>query len=230
MIVYVDKSNNLFQMPAYTRPGKSNAIKRDMKKVIGTLLLLIAVTFFSCKKDSVKPAAAATDKQVSAGTNKTSQVTTSSPVANDSLNNVKGIMKLQLAKDSINSDDILINFDPNSQTSYVPGMDAPTFQGFGKVSLSSISSNNVPMSIYTLPLTAKGDKIALRVNAETDGVYTLNLTALKSIPKAYDLWLMDKYKKDSVELRYNRIYAFNIYKADTSSFGVNRFKLVIRTH
>jgi hypothetical protein len=55
------------------------------------------------------------------------------------------------------------------------------------------------------------------------------MMALNAVPQAYDLWLIDGYKKDSLELRYNNTYAFNIIKADTNSFGANRFKLAIRT-
>ena len=197
-----------------------------MKKIVG-ILVLISVISVACKKSSVKPEN--TTVNTSAG-NTTGQSTSNSTTVVDSANNVKGSVSLQLAKDSINSDNISINFDPNSQAAYTPGMDAPTFQGFGQVSLSSISSNNIPLSIYTLPLSPKGLKISLSVSAQSDGIYSLNLKGLRSVPRVYDLWLMDCYKKDSVELRYNHNYAFNIYKADTSSFGKNRFKLVIRTH
>ncbi|MBS1530205.1 MAG: hypothetical protein JSU01_07855 [Bacteroidetes bacterium] len=202
-----------------------------MKKLIGALVLLIAVAFVSCKKNIIKPdnTSGSTSQQISTGNSGDSKGTTNATPADDSLNNVKGIIRLQLALDSINCDNILLNFDPNSQPVYTPGKDAPTLMGFGKVSLSSFSSNNIPLAIYTLPLTQKGVKIRLAVNAQSDGLYTLNMKAIQSIPQAYDLWLMDGFKKDSVELRYNKSYAFNIIKADTGSFGVNRFKLVIRT-
>jgi hypothetical protein len=39
---------------------------------------------------------------------------------------------------------------------------------------------------------------------------------------------MDKYKKDSLDIRNNAAYAFDIDKSDTGSFGSNRFALVIR--
>jgi len=198
-----------------------------MKKVFGALLVVVTLAFFSCRKNTVKP------RETTGNTNQQetsiSQGTTNSTPAPDSLDNVKGWLRLQLTKDSINADNILVAFDPSAQTTYVPGKDAPTLQGFGQVSLSCLSSNNVPLSIYSLPLTSKGVCIGLRVNAQHDGIYTMNLKDLKSIPEAYDLWLMDKYRKDSVELRYNNAYAFNIIKSDTSSFGLNRFKLVVRT-
>ncbi|HEX3385427.1 MAG TPA: hypothetical protein VHS53_09575 [Mucilaginibacter sp.] len=201
-----------------------------MKKIIGAVVLLTLAAFVSCKKDTIKPGTTSGNAQQVSTVNTDTKGTASTTAADDSLNNVKGIVRLQLAQDSINCDNILINFDPNSQAVYTPGKDAPTLLGFGKVSLSSFSSNNIPLSIYTLPLTQNGVKIRLAVNAQKDGVYMVNLKAIQSIPQAYDLWLMDRYRKDSVELRYNHTYAFNIIKSDTSSFGVNRFKLVIRTH
>jgi trimeric autotransporter adhesin len=196
-----------------------------MKKAIGAILL-ITVVFFSCRKSSVKPTTQTSDPT---GTVLVSQGGTTTTAANDSLTNVTGYLRLQLAKDTINTDNILITFDPSAQTAYVPGADAPTLAGFGQVSLSSLSSNNIPLSIYTLPLTPKGVKIGLKVNSQADGVFTLNLKEIHSIPEAYDLWLIDGYRKDSLEIRYNNTYAFNIFKADTNSFGTNRFKLVIRT-
>ncbi|MBS1504803.1 MAG: T9SS type A sorting domain-containing protein, partial [Bacteroidetes bacterium] len=58
--------------------------------------------------------------------------------------------------------------------------------------------------------------------------YTLGLAELKAIPQLFELWLMDSYKKDSVELRHSGSYSFSVAKSDTSSFGTNRFSLVIR--
>ena len=39
---------------------------------------------------------------------------------------------------------------------------------------------------------------------------------------------MDKYKGDSLDMRQNITYRFNIYKTDSTSFGSKRFTLVIR--
>jgi len=195
-----------------------------MKKAIGAILL-VTLIFFSCRKSPVKPT---TQTSSTTGTVLVTQGGTTTTNANDSLNNVTGSVRLQLAKDTINTDNILITFDPKAQTAYVPGEDAPTLQGFGVVSLSTLSSDNIPLSIYTTPLTPKGLNIGLRVNAQSDGIYSLSLMALKSVPEKYDLWLIDHYQKDSLEIRYNHTYAFNIFKADSGSFGSKRFKLVIR--
>jgi len=66
------------------------------------------------------------------------------------------------------------------------------------------------------------------VNANTDGIYSLTLKDIVSVPRLYDIWLMDKYKNDSLDMRQNLTYHFNILKSDTNSFGSKRFTLVIR--
>jgi len=39
---------------------------------------------------------------------------------------------------------------------------------------------------------------------------------------------MDAYRKDSLDMRHNSTYAFNVMKSDTNSFGSRRFSLVFR--
>jgi hypothetical protein len=51
---------------------------------------------------------------------------------------------------------------------------------------------------------------------------------INAVPNTYSLWLMDGYKKDSLNMRLYPTYAFNVYKSDTTTFGSNRFKLVVR--
>jgi len=42
------------------------------------------------------------------------------------------------------------------------------------------------------------------------------------------VWLIDKYKKDSLDLNNNTTYAFDVNLSDTASYGSNRFTIVIR--
>jgi trimeric autotransporter adhesin len=197
-----------------------------MKQKIGILLFSSCIFFTACKKSAVKPSSESTQGVTGKGTGISPQGT--SAVNSDTVgNNVTGYMRIQLAKDSINSDNVLVAFNPAAKTIYVSGEDAPTLQGFGAVSLSSLSSNNIPLAINTLPLTKAGLKIALKVNAQASGIYSLNMIAIKNIPSVYRIWLKDNYQKDSLDYRANPTYSFNINTADTTSFGSNRFKLVI---
>ncbi|HVW13349.1 MAG TPA: T9SS type A sorting domain-containing protein [Mucilaginibacter sp.] len=137
-------------------------------------------------------------------------------------------LKMLLAKDSINADNTYIGFRNTAGSAYDPAYDAPYKPGLGEVSLASISSDNQQLAINyrALPLTTETIKLA--VNTVADGSYFLKLAELKSIPQLFQLWLMDNYKNDSVDLRQNNSYRFTVIKSDTGSFGSNRFSLVIR--
>ena len=198
-----------------------------MKLRLGALLLSSCILIAACKKNGIEPAAQTT--QITQTKGAVSSISTQGTENIDTVgNNVKGFLRLQLTKDSINSDNVLIVFDPTASTAYVGGEDAPTLQGFGVVSLSSLSSDGIPLAINTLPLTNKGLKIGLKVYARNDGIYSLDMKTIKNIPDMYDIWLIDNYKSDSLQYRTYPSYHFNVATADTASFGSNRFKLVIR--
>lgn len=201
------------------------------------MILLSGIFLTACQKSNVTPDTVQT-QPVQTTNPVTKPITQGTGIANtgssassttDAGSSVTGSMRLQLAQDSINTDGILFDFDPKASASYVRGEDAPSMSGFGLVSLSSLSTDRVPLAINVLPLTTKGISIGLRVNAKNDGIYKLNLSDLKSIPDSYSIYIKDAYKKDSLDLRLYSTYAFNIFKADTASFGSNRFKLVIRS-
>ncbi len=137
-------------------------------------------------------------------------------------------LKLQMALDTVNIDDTFIGLGKNLNPQYDPMADALYKSGSGKVALSSLSADNIGLAINKQPLPKGSTSIKLNVNAQTDGIYSLNLKEVTGVPQLYDIWLMDAYKKDSLDMRHNLTYRFNVYKSDTNSFGANRFKLVIR--
>jgi hypothetical protein len=86
----------------------------------------------------------------------------------------------------------------------------------------------VALAINKLPLPKLNKTvIPLNVTASAYGTYKLNMTELKGIPQLYEVWLMDNYNKDSLDMRHNTTYAFDM-TTDTNSYGSNRFQLVIR--
>lgn len=145
---------------------------------------------------------------------------------------VRQILRLRLAIDTLNYDDIAIAFNSSSSpkynnmedSQYLAGMSAPE-------GLASLSIDNTPvaLSINFLPLPKKTQQvIRLKVTATSSGRLTLQKTALDKLPAIYELWLMDRYKKDSLDLRNNADYAFDINKSDTGSYGDNRFYIIAR--
>ncbi|MDB5133060.1 MAG: Cadherin-like beta sandwich domain protein [Mucilaginibacter sp.] len=193
-----------------------------MKRLTFTLFVFAIAGLTSCQKDAVAPA-----NQQTQGNQKIA--TTFKALNQYAINTaVNGFLRVVLAKDSVNKDDILIMFNPNTSPACVFNEDARYFPGYGLVGFSSMSSNGVPLTIDKRPFPAVSTAIGLNVNATASDVYTLNLTAIDSIPANYDIWLMDAYKKDSLDFRHNQTYAFNLNLADTNSYGSNRFSLVIR--
>lgn len=137
-------------------------------------------------------------------------------------------LRLTLAKDSINTDDIYIGFNSKASAAYVTNEDAPYHFGQGQVNLNSTSSDNFALAVNITSLPKNTQLIPLGVYAATDGLYTLSRKELVNIPISYDIWLKDAYLKDSLDMRHNATYSFNIAHADTNSFGKNRFGLVFR--
>jgi len=139
-------------------------------------------------------------------------------------------LRLKLALDSISYDDIFIGFNSSASTGYNYNEDAAYLPGIGAaVGIASISSDNVRLSINNLPLPDQaGREVKLFVTASKTGSYTLKRTDIEAIPDQYEVWLMDKYKKDSLNLRNNANYAVDINLSDTASYGNNRFSVVIR--
>lgn len=142
---------------------------------------------------------------------------------------VNQYLRLQMSQDSTISDQTLIRFNSQATAAYTSDLDAPYKQGYGTISLATRSSDDVDLSINTVPLpNQKSITLKLNVNSSKDGTYLMTLRDIVAIPQLFDVWLMDAYKNDSLNIRRNRTYSFNIYKNDSTSFGAKRFSLVIR--
>jgi hypothetical protein len=182
-----------------------------------TLILLSLVLFIlaACKKEEkISP-------------NTTAPKSTSVIVAKADTIPDTATLKITLVKDTVNTDETMFVFKHTSSLAYVFDEDAPYFQGFGDVNLSSISSNGRDLAINGLPYIP-GVPIRLNVQTKTSGAYSLEISLQKKIPSTIHIWLKDTRLKDSVDLRTHN-YNFNVSKADTTSFGRNRFKLILKS-
>ncbi len=138
-------------------------------------------------------------------------------------------LHLQIAQNAGFYEQTLIRFNNSASRTFSTDIDAWHISGDAPVSLSSLTGDQVDVSINTVSLPARqAQKVKLNVGASTSGTYSLSLMDLANVQKLYDVWLMDTYKKDSVNLRINSTYSVDINKVDTYSFGSNRLILVIR--
>lgn len=138
-------------------------------------------------------------------------------------------LRLQMAKDSDNVEETIVRFENTAKNEFVDGEDSEHMSGSGAVSFSSKSSNNINLGINHIPFPkAPQTVIKLNVSATADGQYTISKTELKNVPDLYEIWLMDALKKDSLDIKHNATYKFDVLKSDTNTYGSNRFSLVIR--
>jgi hypothetical protein len=139
-------------------------------------------------------------------------------------------IRLQLrGKDSTVGDQTMIRFNSMATGKYTRGVDAAFMRGLGEASLSTKSTDMVDLSINNIPFPKQSaESVKINFSAANSGKYTLTLRDVVQVPQLYDLWLKDAYKADSVNLRLNRTYSFDVNKTDSASFGAGRFTLVIR--
>ena len=140
-------------------------------------------------------------------------------------------IRINMVTDAIDQTDIVIGFNTGATTAFNNTIDAKLLAGAGAPqSISAISSDNVHASVKWVPLPKSTANlvIPLGVSAAASGQYTLQRTDLEAIPSLYEIWLMDAYKKDSLDIKNNTNYVFDIDLTDTTSFGTNRFQVVVR--
>jgi hypothetical protein len=136
---------------------------------------------------------------------------------------------LEMGLDAVNKDNTYIGFSSTAKPQYVFNEDALYNPGTGKVSLSSLSGDSQLLAINKMPYpTTVSDTIRLKVGAQAAGVYTLKMTNTESIPDLYEIWLKDAYTKDTLNMRQNPVYTFNVDFSNATTYGASRFSLIIR--
>jgi hypothetical protein len=135
---------------------------------------------------------------------------------------------LKIEKDSIINDYCGVYFNGSNSANFT-AEDAKDLDGTtSQIYMSSYSADGVRTAINRMPDYFNGIKTRLYVNAAADGIYKLKIEDIRNIDTFYDIWLKDKYKRDSLDIRRYGTYNFNIIRSDTASFGGNRFEIVVR--
>lgn len=136
-------------------------------------------------------------------------------------------LKVKLFKDRSDYDETAFIFDRKASVFYDPKEDAKYLNGFGDLSLSSITSDGSKMAVYTLPYKA-GMSVALSLRSSKDGRLNLEISREKNIPQDIRIWVKDNYANDSLDL-CKGTYSFTVTRADTNTFGSRRLKLVLKS-
>lgn len=139
------------------------------------------------------------------------------------------LMRVKLSADSVNTDEIMVLFDPGSKNEYEPFYDSDRLNGIGNVStLASYGYRSQNMlAINRMNVIDSTTRVKLFVNVNNSATTdTISGLGFESLDSRYDIYLLDHYKKDSLLFSQYKRYPFNIDKADTTSYGANRFEIV----
>ncbi|MDB5154012.1 MAG: pknD 4 [Mucilaginibacter sp.] len=134
---------------------------------------------------------------------------------------------MKLEQDSIHHSYCGIYFRGDWSDKFEAG-DAIDMNSYSPLAVASLSADGIPAAVNHMPDYTAGSRIKLYTNAATDGAYTIKIEGIRNIDTLRDIWLIDHYKNDSLNIRRQGSYAFNIVKSDTASYGNNRFVLAIR--
>jgi hypothetical protein len=139
------------------------------------------------------------------------------------------IISLKMIKDSANYDVTHLRFLDTYKRGYDEMEDADDFNGPGQVVLfGAMTGDDHLVAIASQPFEKQRTSVFLSVNGTASGLYAIQKINLSGIPAVYEVWLMDHFKKDSLDIRANDTYNFNLDKANPETFGNSRFELVIR--
>ncbi|WP_428327325.1 T9SS type A sorting domain-containing protein [Mucilaginibacter sp.] len=169
---------------------------------------------------------ASNNQQAVAGNNFSGAVTQNA-IALNAANTLKGL-HLKVSQETDGIDEVGVYFNSKWSDKYDID-DALDLDGASsKVFLSSYTSDGVRTAINKLTDFTKNKTVKLFVKGTTDGLYNLSLTDMVNIDTTlYNVFLLDHFAKDSLDLRRYKSYAFRVTTADTTSYGANRFELAI---
>jgi hypothetical protein len=138
------------------------------------------------------------------------------------------VLRIKLAKDSINTDEALVAFEADAQDS-LEDRDALRLNGIGNVAtLATYPRQNTQMLVINhLHSIDSATRIKLYVNmTDTKGIDSLSFAGLSTLDTRYDVFLIDHYKQDSLQINLYPHYSFNIRPDSAASYGAGRFELV----
>jgi sugar lactone lactonase YvrE len=157
------------------------------------------------------------------------QVTGSNLLLGKPIGTQEPIIALKMIQDSANYDVAYVRFLDSYKTTYDEMEDADDLNASGQaVFLGTMTSDNHQVAVASQPLGKQKTSIFLSVNDNTSGLYTIKKMDLSGIPAVYDVWLMDHFKKDSLNIRANDTYKFNLDRSNPQTYGNSRFEIVIR--
>ncbi|MCU0441640.1 MAG: T9SS type A sorting domain-containing protein [Bacteroidia bacterium] len=138
-----------------------------------------------------------------------------------------GACSIKLIKDSLNADEMFIKYMTGS-TEQLDDYDVPKLES--AVSISAWGTDNRYLSVTCRPLTASNDTIFLNVKGNATGAYSMHFENASDIAIQDYLTLVDTYLNTFTDLKSTPTYSFQINQSDPTTFGKNRFYIIVSTN
>lgn len=134
---------------------------------------------------------------------------------------------LELVQDSIIHNSTDVDFDNSASDKFIAGEDAPYFQPSGQANLLySLSSDSIGCFVNYTGNLEKIKRVNLVVTFGSYGLYKITSPVKFNIDPRYVIYLVDKYKNDSLDVVHNTDYTFNV-ETNAASYAHDRFYLSI---
>jgi len=135
-------------------------------------------------------------------------------------------IRVQLVRNETeNADETLVVLKNGGEAAF-SGNDVARMGG-ESVFLSSQSADAKELVINYMPHISNVEKVALTVNADNGGAYTLKFI-LTDVPTGYVVKLKDKFLNTLTDIaNEGTVYALNIDKSNAATLGNNRFELQV---
>jgi hypothetical protein len=185
-----------------------------MKKLI--FLLPIIVAFSACQKTKVTPGPSAIGKDtIPDGASFTLQMRADSD---------------GYEYPSRDSSNVKVHFNHAYHLIYTPynGEDGGVGYYYTVWHFAALSDDGGELFLDGVPYKP-GVTVPLSLDPIRQRYYRLRAYQLINIPDDIHIWCKDSYLKDSVDLRKQELH-FHILYADTTSYGNNRFKIVVEPY
>jgi hypothetical protein len=138
------------------------------------------------------------------------------------------MITLKMVQDSANYDITYVRFLDTYKKEFDEMEDAPDLNGQGQnVFFGAITNDNHLVAIASQPIEKQKTSVFLSVNDNYSGIYSIEKIDISGIPAVYDVWLKDHFRNDSLDLRANSVYKFNLDKANPQTYGSTRFEVLI---
>ncbi|MBD1393060.1 Ig-like domain-containing protein [Mucilaginibacter glaciei] len=139
-------------------------------------------------------------------------------------------LRIKLVQDSILYNETLINFKEASSNNLNENEDVVYLTAPSQlIFMYSNTADGSPCVINNMGSLRTIKSVSLYAEASSTGIYQIQFTGAETIDSHYRIFLKDAFTKDSLEITAHPTYNFNINRADPTTYGANRFSLVVHT-